>query len=687
HVFEYNYNKAYKPFLDVYENFSDLPLGLHCSGPLWDWLLESHPEYIERLKSINKEGNIEFLGGAYYEPILSMIPEIDRAGQIKLMKDFLKTEFGQDPGGFWLTERVWEQELTSSLAGSGVEYTIVDDSHFINAGIIDEKLLGYFVTEDQGKLISVFGTNKKLRYKIPYSKPEELKDFFEEQAEKNPGALFVYGDDGEKFGGWPGTHEYIYKEKWLESFFTMLRENSELIKLKKPSDILKQIKPKGKLYIPDSSYSEMMEWALPAKTGHQYEHVNNVLKEQIIWGEASVFLRGGFWRNFKYKYPEANQMYARMMEISGKIQKNRKKIPEEAVKYLYQAQCNCPYWHGVFGGLYLNHLRFETYRNLIRADHLITESLNKNKELLITEEKDFDFDGLNEIAVQNKWHRIYFQPHGGGRIYEWDYFPAKTNLLDTMRRRYETYHQKIMEATSAGDEEDVQSIHDISKLKDMSLKDDLIYDKFERKSFLDHIITGEITTGLLRKNEINEICDLPLSEYSTKVKKSAGSVKVTSSVSADLKTNGGFNPIELNKTIVMYKNKTDLDISYNFTNNGIADLDCKLGLEWNFAMLAGDADDRYYFTVNNEKAGKLNSEIHKKSIERFGLADEWQKIKVIFIFNEPVELFTFPIETISQSESSYEKVYQSSVIYPVIQLNISPGKNKTFSYQIIIETI
>ena len=717
HVFENNYQNTYLPFLDVYENFSHLPLSLHYSGPLWDWLLEHHPEFIDRLKKLLEKGTVEMLAGAYYEPILAMIPEPDRQGQIGMMREFLKQTFGVDAQGFWLSERVWEQGFTSSLGDAGIKYTIMDDTHFINAGILGDRLLGYYHTEDHGRLISVFGTSERLRYIIPFHEPEDVRQYLAETAERNPGALLIYGDDGEKFGGWPGTHQRVYVEKWLERFFEMLQENSEWIELMTPMKALEQLKPLGKIYIPDSSYREMMEWALPVDAGHQYEHVVNVLREQIIWGEASVFIRGGFWRNFKYKYPEANWMYARMMEISSKMQKSKSIAPEEAKNFLYKAQCNCPYWHGVFGGLYLNHLRFETYRNLIRADYLLNESLHTKVQVqgqgiqkgqasrltpstrdsaglpLQWEEHDFDFDGICEIALQNHWHRLYIQPHSGGRIYEWDYYPASTNLLDTLSRREEAYHQKIRETSALHGTEGAQSIHDLSKLHDLSIKDDLVYDPYERKSFLDHFLIGEISASSLRRNECTEIGNLPLSEYgvnhhfrdSSQIQKRKDSIRLSMTHAGSVEIDGVLIPFTLRKTLEMKRNSPALTCTYTIKNTGAEVMRYNFGMEWNFALLAGNADDRYYFYEGQPRAGILISELERENVQRFGLVDEWQRIKITFDYSEPVTLYTFPIETVSQSESAYEKVYQSSVIFPVIPLNLKPGEEKRISFIISIE--
>ena len=49
-VFEEAYRTSYRPFLDVLANYPEIPFALHTSGPLLEWLVDKHPEYIARLR-------------------------------------------------------------------------------------------------------------------------------------------------------------------------------------------------------------------------------------------------------------------------------------------------------------------------------------------------------------------------------------------------------------------------------------------------------------------------------------------------------------------------------------------------------------------------------------------------------------------------------------------------------------
>jgi len=99
------------------ERHPGVRVGLHYTGPLLEWLRVSRPEAITRLRALADRGQVEILGGAYYEPIIASLPERDRHGQLVRMGDELETLFGRRPRGAWLAERVWEPSLPFDLGG------------------------------------------------------------------------------------------------------------------------------------------------------------------------------------------------------------------------------------------------------------------------------------------------------------------------------------------------------------------------------------------------------------------------------------------------------------------------------------------------------------------------------------------------------------------------------------------
>ena len=171
-VFEDAFNKSYLPFIQLLELHPKIRIALHFSGILLDWIRSHHPELIDLVNKLVRRNQIEMMTGGYYEPILSIIPEDDRIGQIRKLTREVSDLFGYQPEGMWLAERVWEPTLPTTLHRAGVKYTIADDTHFKYAGLTDQELNGYYITEDLGNAVALFPISKRLRYTIPFEDPQ-----------------------------------------------------------------------------------------------------------------------------------------------------------------------------------------------------------------------------------------------------------------------------------------------------------------------------------------------------------------------------------------------------------------------------------------------------------------------------------------------------------------------------------
>ncbi len=218
-VLERAYKNCYSPLIDLLWDHPDIKINLHISGCLLDYFETEKKHFLEKLYRMSRRGQIEFLSGGYYEPIFIAIPPRDLQGQITMMSKYLKRRFKYSPRGVWVTERVWQGQLAAQINAAGIDYCILDDTHLLRAGVPQEGMRGYYLTGGANGQTAVFPSDKKLRYSIPFGKTGEIMDYFRAAAEKQDSPLFVYGDDGEKFGEWPGTHKWVYEEGWLKNFF------------------------------------------------------------------------------------------------------------------------------------------------------------------------------------------------------------------------------------------------------------------------------------------------------------------------------------------------------------------------------------------------------------------------------------------------------------------------------------
>jgi alpha-amylase len=691
-VFQYAYEKCYLPFLETIAKHPAVKFSFHTTGPLYHWIEENRPEWFDLLKKLIDSGQAEILGGGFYEPILSTIPEEDRIGQINKMTNYLKSKFDVIPRGMWTAERIWEPTLPSIMAQSGMIFTVLDDTHFRWAGLKDDDLYGYYITEDVGLPVLVFPISKFLRYSIPFKNPQETIDYLKKLYDEKGDIVVVYADDGEKFGVWPGTYNTCYNRRWLARFFHLIAENTGWIKPVFFSEAIQEVASVGRIYLPTSSYAEMGQWSLPADGFSEYEDMENKFKEEKIWDRYSYLIRGGFWRNFMSKYPESNNMHKKMQHITWLIREaaeNKtigKKSLSQAIDLKWQGQCNCPYWHGVFGGLYLNHLRHATYSRFIAAEKILESK--KDEKFLEYEIFDFDVDGKEEIILKNRHLNLYIAPFYGGSIFELDYKPSSINLLDTMTRRKEGYHGKLAVAGEA-DDSGGGSIHDRIEAKEKGLEKYLIYDWHRRVSFLDHFFDKGVTPEQFSANDYNEKGDFVNQPYDGEVnQKDDGELLAIMRRDGHVWINNIWANMVVSKMIILKAGSSAFEVRYRIENKSDSQLISEFGVEAAWSLLAGNSPDRFYHKNGTRlKPSEMDSVGVTAHSDVIGLRDEAFKYDINIKADSEMDWWRFPIETVSLSESGFERNYQQSTVVAVTGLDLKPGEFRDLAFQVSIDKI
>lgn len=659
-VIEEAYQKSYRPFLESMSMYPEVRFTLHNTGYLLDWIVRNHPEYIELLKSMVERGQAEVMGGGYFEPVLSVIPEDDRISQILMMSEKLEELFGTKPRGLWLAERVWEPMVPSLLNKCGIEYLVVDDYHFLKAGLKTEDLGGYYITEDQGYVVKVFPGSERLRYLIPFKPATEfIKHMRGLDKVLSRGNAAIYGDDGEKFGVWPGTHKWVYEDGWLDDFLEKLSGALEegWIASETMGNYARNNAPLGRIYLPTTSYMEMGEWALPPEASKAYAELHKEIKESEEGEHIERFLQGGNWRNFFSKYPESNWMHKRMLLVSRELRERARSGGNDeladALNHLYRAQCNDAYWHGIFGGLYMPHLRTSIYEHLLKAEAILDGRENNPPVKVL----DLDADGLDEVIIRTRDLNLFFMPSDGGVLVELDFKPRYVNLANTLARWPEGYHHRLEEGTPqlAGDE--AKSIHDIVLVKEEGLENYLKYDSNRRASFRDHFLSTEETLDAFYDNTYSELGDFAGGRYMSEVRDTSLVLR-----KEGVAAGAGF---DVSKTF-RSAGPGAFTVSYSVKRTSVGGAEAlNFAVELNMLLPCCEGPVCSYTITPAALEGPdlgLGSRGVLESIKAVSLADSLTGIEITVKTDPPATLWRFPVHTVSLSEAGFEKIFQGSCL-------------------------
>jgi 4-alpha-glucanotransferase len=674
-VIEEAFQKSYFPFLVLLEKYPGIRISLHFTGILYDWMKQFHPEGMKLVKTLVERGQVELLTGGHFEPILPVIPDRDKVGQIVMLSDFIKSEFGVTPTGMWLAERVWEPTLPKYIFQAGVKYTILDDIHFRYSGLQESQLHGYYVTEDEGKPVALFPISKQLRYAIPFADPEKTIEYLRGLANDDCSNIGIYADDGEKFGVWPKTYEHCFEKGWLERFFKMISDNLDWIEMKHFGEVLKENQPLGTIYLPTASYSEMNEWAMPVAAIELYDTFVGKLKEAELYEDNVAYIKGGFWRNFLTKYPELNLLHKRMLHVSDLLEKNKSELSKadylRAQRHLYAGQCNCPYWHGVFGGLYLPHLRGAVFQEIITAEKVIHHGRKQKGSFTGAEVCDFDADGNNEVVVTTQHQKAIIAPTLGGMISELDDFGVCKNLVDIVGRRKEGYHKKLLnrhEQTATA----TQSIHDLVLVKEEGLEKLLVEDPYRRGLFIDHFFADGTTLENFADSSYVEVADFVGKPYTCKHHSKGDRIEVTLRRRGHVKRNGATFPITLTKNLRFESVTGQLTAHYQLTNESQKPLDLRFGVESGFGSYTFPMGESEITSGLGKLIDTANPTEHTE-VNDLRLDSRLYQYRTALTFSKTARLWTHPLWTVSLSEGGFEKVYQGAIIVPQWQVSLAAG--------------
>jgi alpha-amylase len=500
------------------------------------------------------------------------------------------------------------------------------------------------------------------------------------------------GDDGEKFGAWPTTWEHCWgKSRWVERFFEAIEANAGWLSTIRPSDWLASNAPIGRVYIPTGSYAEMGEWALPPEESRGFGAALHDARQ--AGAPEARWLRGAFWRNFQVKYREINDLHKQMLRVSEKVAGMAPGSERDlALDHLYRGQSNDCYWHGLFGGIYIAHMRAATLHHLIAAEDLADTAAGAATGSAVL---DLDLDGRDEIRIANAGQTVCIDLDEGAGIGSWDIRAARHALTGVLRRRPEAYHETLREherqlvaaaaavaapvsgasAGGAGDAGEAASgptsIHDRVQVKEPGLADKLVYDEYERRSGLIRILPASATAASWGAGGRDELGDLATGAFRLVRLDPDGAVVARDGAAT---IDGRALPIAAETTIRVGDGRREpiLEWSATLENRGDRPLVARIGVEWAITMLGGGGNPDAWWEIAGTRTSH-DAVGGAPGVERLSQGNGWLATQVDTTVSPAADAWYAPIETVSNSEAGFERVYQGSALLLSWPVNLAPG--------------
>ncbi|MGB0126064.1 MAG: alpha-amylase/4-alpha-glucanotransferase domain-containing protein [Rhodocyclaceae bacterium] len=652
-VIDEAHERCYRPFLATMHRYPDFRFAAHFSGWLLDYLQQKFPQDMALLKEMVQRGQVEMFSSGHCEPVLAAIPSRDRIGQLRLAADKIEGGFGRPPVGAWLTERVWESTVVPSLADSGIRYVAVDDYHFLCTGKTGSELDGFYTTEEDGRKIDLFPISEALRYRLPFAPARETLGYLENLADQGQAAA-IYFDDIEKFGIWPETYEWVYEQRWLEHFVEGVLRSGK-ITTATFHQFHQAHRTRGIVYLPTASYIEMNQWTLPAAAADEFDKLLGREKDAGRFERTKPFVRGGIWRNFFSRYPESNWMHKRMLQLSRRLED----VPvrhRQAPLYqsLYCAQANDAYWHGLFGGLYLPHLRRAIWNNLLELE----ESLDAITPRPPLTRADIDCDGREELFLHNAHLQVAVRLDGQAAPLEFDSYPLRHNFGDTLRRTREHYHGRLdhVADTPRTSSSGIASAHDRVQFKHTVVSADLVIDDRPRALMVDVLEQAGLPAKALDTFELAQAnAPLHLLHFSAKI--------------ADL---------QVDKKISLDGARLVTQWVARFAGKGGA----RYATRINLAMPSCDGFAGRYRLEDGSIPGGFGQRMSANECSRLRLEDEVLGGALVLQASRPVRLAAAPYHTVSLSEAGFEKIMQGVCLDLSWELQETPA-DVTISIEVI----
>ncbi len=325
------------------------------------------------------------------------------------------------------------------------------------------------------------------------------------------------------------------------------------------------------------------------------------------------------------------------------------------------------YWHGVFGGLYLNYLRFAVLREILKAEAALAEADPPFPAFRFIGTSHSDRSGSERkpdsecsVLVTGGEVNWVIDPRTS-QVISAGSIEREVDVIDVLARRFEAYHATMREADKGADQSTPASIHDLAEVAPAGWREGFGYDLSRRGCFADRVLTDDI--GLDRLASV---------DYRAELGPESGhwSVHVYEEY---LKLSSDCGPWHREKVYKFDKRGRTGEMHYSLSRNDSASFAGTAYVEFNLGLLAGDAPDRYYVLPDGSHR-PLSAKFELDGQDEIICVDEWTGVRIHVGVPGSEWLGVYPVKTLSRGEGGLEMTYQGTCTLFRMPIDLKSGE-------------
>ena len=680
-----------EPIVAAMESDERLSFVLHISGRLLEFAANRRPKLLGRMAALVAQGRLELLGGGYYSPVLSSIPERDAIGQLQHMTNWLSRNLDSRPAGCWLALRSWDPGLPRVLAQAGMRYTLVDDAQFFGAGLQPGLVHGHFSTHRTGHSVSVFPIDRRLTQVVETAVPSRVLDLLSRAnaAHQTEGErLAVLAMDGDRFvatGRFGDLVDHLdHQHHWLKS--TTLARSFETQPTRGLVNLLQGADP------------DLAEWACTAEARERRRYLHFRLEQAHSWGLVRYHVDRVLFDNFLIKYREANHLHKRMLATSNNVDRLRtilaerqrtgrvsesdvraRRVLEKACDLLWRAQSHGVYWHRGRGlaGVYDPRLRISVTRQLMSAVRTVEAALGDPARNGWWDQRiDYDSDGAEEALVKSPHLSAVVHAAAGGVLWELDLRERGIPLLTALSPVEEPYDDELVgnevvlvDSELSVEPDRIPKTNPGARLPTREMERRRV-DRLQRGAFQDHFLGPETTLQTFAVRQFRDVGDFAGKRY--ELARIAGPENPHQPYGVAHVVRSGVVK-DVDKTLLLrvekeYRfdpNRARMVVHHTISNRSRDTATFWHGLEWTFGIPSGEELNLWAtaFEGNRERTYQLiDGPQDLGEITWLEIKDTELDLAVVIEVPEPVRAWWTPVTSVYETAEGWVETVQGQTL-------------------------